>query len=62
MEKIFHGTDRKFSRVNGIALRARPFLSLFGLHAMSELMVYNPWCESEIYASRTIYTYIGLPG
>lgn len=43
-------TDRKFSTVNGIALRLAPLLSrYFGLDAMSELMVYNPWCESEIY-------------
>lgn len=55
-------TDRKFSTVNGIALRLAPLLSrYFGLDAMSELMVYNPWCESEIYEREVgwyIYIYI----
>lgn len=62
MEGEGDATDRKFSTVNGIALRLAPLLSrYFGLDAMSELMVYNPWCESEIYEREVgwyIYIYI----
>ena len=59
MENSVRST-RSLSRYEIVPLPL-PSLPLFGLDAMSELMVYNPWCESEIHATQTgIYIYIGI--
>lgn len=62
-ESVFHETNRKFSMVKGVYIALRPLAPRYSApDSMSELMVYNPGCESEIYASPSIRGTLGLRG